>query len=97
MRVHSKTDIKKIERFSRALGDSYRLKMLEAIKKEKDWMQCSALVEMFDLAQSTVSHHLKQLVEADLLIAEKDGRCTKYKINKAGMSEFMKFLGRLEE
>lgn len=95
--MNSKTDIKKIERFSKALGDSYRIRMLEAIKKEKDWMQCSTLVEMFDLAQSTVSHHLKQLVEADLLIAEKDGRTARYKINKDGMNEFRKFLGRMEE
>jgi len=94
--MNSKVDIKRIERASKALGDPYRIKILEAIKKEKDWMQCSAITEMFELAQSTVSHHLKQLVDADLLIAEKDGRHAKYRINKEGMSEFVKFLNRFE-
>jgi len=94
--MNSKIDIKRIERASKALGDPYRIKIMEAIKKEKDWMQCSAITEMFELAQSTVSHHLKQLVDADLLISEKDGRHCKYKINREGMSEYVKFLNRFE-
>lgn len=81
---------------SKALGDPYRIMMMEAIKQEKDWMQCSDITGMFDLAQSTVSHHLKQLVEADLLISEKDGRHAKYKINRAAMSEYVKFLNKFE-
>ena len=52
---------------------------------------------MFDLAQSTVSHHLKQLVDADLLVAEKDGRTAKYRINKEGLSEYRNFLNKLED
>jgi len=88
-------DIKRIERASKALGDPYRLKMMEAIKSEKDWMQCSAITEMFDLAQSTVSHHLKQLVDADLLISEKDGRHAKYKINKETVNLYVQYFNRL--
>jgi len=49
------------------------------------------------LSQPTVSHHLKQLVDADLLILEKEGRCALYMINKEGMSEFVKYLNRYEE
>jgi ArsR family transcriptional regulator len=95
--MNEKTDIKKIERASKALSDPYRILMLEAIKKEKDWMQCSSIVSMFELAQSTVSHHMKQLIDADLVIAEKEGRQTKYRINQEGLSEYVNFLNRLEE
>ena len=94
--MSGKTDIKKVERASKALSDPYRIMMLEAIKKQKDWMLCSAIVQMFDLAQSTVSHHMKQLVDADLVIAEKDGRCAKYKINPEGLAEYVSFLNKLE-
>ena len=76
----------------RALGDPYRIQMMEAIKQEEGWMPCTVLVEMFQLAQSTVSHHLKQLVEADLLFSEKDGRCTHYKINKEAFGEYVGYL-----
>lgn len=95
--MNEKTDIRKIERASKALSDPYRIMMLEAIKKEKDWMQCSTIVSMFELAQSTVSHHMKQLIDADLVIAEKEGRQTKYRINMEGLSEYVNFLNKLEE
>lgn len=92
-----KLDIRKIERASKALGDPYRIKIMEAVKNEKDWMQCTAITEMFDLAQSTISHHLKQLVDADLLISEKDGRHAKYRINKEGLTNYLAFLSALDE
>ena len=90
-----KPELKKIERISKALGDSYRLQMLLAIKKGPNWMQCSALTEMFELAQSTVSHHLKQLTDAELIIVEKDGRATKYRVNEEILSNYIGFLDRL--
>lgn len=94
--MSEKTDIKKIERASKALSDPYRIMMLEAIRKQQDWMQCSAIVSMFDLAQSTVSHHMKQLIDAELVIAEKEGRHQKYRINREGLSEYVEFLSKLE-
>jgi ArsR family transcriptional regulator, arsenate/arsenite/antimonite-responsive transcriptional repressor len=85
-------DIRKIEKISKALGDPYRLKIMEMVKKEQDWMQCSAIACKIDLAQSTISHHVNLLVDADLLIAEKDGRNAKYSINKEVFAEYVKFL-----
>lgn len=87
-------DKKQISRISKALGDPYRLKIMEAIKKQEDgcWLQCTAVIDMLDLAQSTVSHHIKQLVDADLLVAEKDGRNAKYKVNKEVFGAYIAFL-----
>ncbi len=89
-------DLKQVEKISKALGDPYRLKLMETINKQQDWLQCSIIIEMFDLSQSTVSHHLKQLLEADLLISEKDGRNCKYKVNKEVISGYKNFLTQLE-
>jgi ArsR family transcriptional regulator, arsenate/arsenite/antimonite-responsive transcriptional repressor len=85
-------DFKKIEKISKALGDPYRLKIIEAIRKEPDWMQCSCIVNMLNLSQSAISHHIKQLVDADLLIAEKDGRKTKYTLNKEVFANYSAFI-----
>ena len=95
--MNKKIDIRTVERISKALGDPYRIQMIEVINKKQDWMQCSMIVEMFDLAQSTVSHHLKQLVDADLLLADKDGRNTKYKINKEVFGDYVSFLNHFEK
>jgi ArsR family transcriptional regulator len=85
-------DFKKIEKISKALGDPYRLKIIEAIRKEPVWMQCSCILNMLDLSQSAVSHHMKQLVDADLLITEKDGRNVKYLLNKEVFGEYANFI-----
>jgi ArsR family transcriptional regulator len=82
---------REIEKISKALGDPYRLKIVEAICKE-GWMQCAAVMDMLDLAQSTVSHHTKQLVDAGLLIAEKEGRTTRYCINKSRFETYLQLL-----
>jgi ArsR family transcriptional regulator len=89
-------DSKQVGKIAKALSDPYRLKIMEAIKREQEWMQCAAVVEMFDLAQSTVSHHLKQLVDADLLVTIKNGRTAKYQVNKAVIAEYIKFLSLFE-
>jgi ArsR family transcriptional regulator len=94
--MNKKLDIKKVEKISKALGDPYRLKIMEVINKEKNWVQCTQVLELFDLAQSTMSHHIKQLVDADLLIAEKDGRCSRYMTNKEVFADYIKFLSPFE-
>lgn len=85
-------DNRKAEKISKALGDPYRLKIMEMIKKQAEWTRCSSILSEFNLAQSTVSHHLSQLVDAELLLAEKDGRNALYKINKEVMAEYINFL-----
>ncbi|XZF16252.1 ArsR/SmtB family transcription factor [Chitinophagaceae bacterium MMS25-I14] len=86
-------DFKKIERIAKALGDTYRLKILESVRKESsECMQCSDIVEMLDLSQSAISHHIKQLVDADLLIPEKDGRRIRYTINKDVFAAYADFI-----
>ncbi|SEL33964.1 transcriptional regulator, ArsR family [Chitinophaga rupis] len=82
---------REIEKISKALGDPYRLKIVQAICKE-GWMQCGAITDMLDLAQSTVSHHTKQLVDADLLIVEKEGRTIRYGINKSRFEAYLQLL-----
>lgn len=83
---------KQVERISKALGDSYRIKIIEAIKNQDGWLQCGSVLDMLNLAQSTVSHHIKQLTDADLLIVEKDGRNARYQINKEVFAEYIKYL-----
>ncbi len=91
-------DAKKIERISKALGDPYRLKIMEMAKcqAQNEWLQCACIGDNLKLAQSTISHHINQLVDAELLIAEKDGRNARYSINKEVMDAYIKFLSFLK-
>ena len=91
-------DFKKIEKISKALGDPYRLQILEAIKKQgKACMQCSDVNEMLNLSQPAVSHHSKLLVEADLIVPEKIGRYVQYTINKEVFADYIEYLSSFQK
>ena len=86
-------DSKKFEKVSRALSDPHRLRILEKFRKKcDDTLYCSEIHDFLDLAQPSVSHHLKQLVEAELLIPEKEGRNLKYNLNQEVLNDYIAFL-----
>jgi ArsR family transcriptional regulator len=83
-----KTNEEKIVKIAKALSDKTRLRILiEVAKGGYNW-SCSDAEEIAGLAQPTVSHHIKVLVEADLLNAEKNGRCVIISLNKKTLNEF---------
>lgn len=90
--ICSAMDNKQVEKISKALGDPYRLKIMEMVKSQTDWVQCSCILSEFKLAQSTMSHHMNLLVDAELLIAVKDGRNMQYQVNKDVVAEYVKFM-----
>jgi ArsR family transcriptional regulator, arsenate/arsenite/antimonite-responsive transcriptional repressor len=88
-------DIKKVERISKALSDPSRIKILKEISKKRGCLYCTEIGDMIDLAQPSISHHLKQLVDADLVISYKEGRSVKFALNKNVLEEYTKFLSGL--
>lgn len=83
---------KKIEKISKALGDVNRLKILHLIAKQGGTGQCAAIQECLDLAQPSVSHHIKILLEAGLIEAVKEGRNYKYLLNKQYIEEYLQLI-----
>ena len=61
----------------KALGDSLRLQIVRLLKS--DSLSVSELCEVFDLRQSALSHHLKILVEAGLLVRRREGTAIFYR------------------
>lgn len=88
-------NIKEVEKISKALGDPYRLKIMKIISESQSCVQCCDVSAEFNLAQSTMSHHLKQLIDADLLIAEKEGRNLKFVINKEVCNAYASYMSNL--
>jgi len=62
-----------VEKISKALGDATRLRILEAISA-KNKMNCGEIVSMRGVTPATVSHHLKILAEAGLIICRREGQ-----------------------
>lgn len=84
------TNFKKLEKISKALGDVNRLKILHLIAQHGGIGQCAAILESLDLAQPSVSHHIKILIEAGLIEVEKEGRHHKYILNCDNFADYLR-------
>jgi DNA-binding transcriptional ArsR family regulator len=62
-----------VEKISKALADETRLRIFEAISKT-DHMNCGQIVSMRGVTPATVSHHLKVLSEAKLIVCRREGQ-----------------------
>jgi ArsR family transcriptional regulator len=82
-------DNKKIEKISRALSDASRIAILQQFKKKDGCVQCAEVNDLLDITQPAVSHHLKQLVDAELLLPQKEGRNIKYVLNQVVLDQYI--------
>lgn len=89
-------DMKSIEKISKALGDKHRLSILQHITRKGGCAQCAEIHDIIDLAQPSISHHVKILTEAGLIEAEKEGRHFKYTLNASVLENYLKFLQKLK-
>jgi ArsR family transcriptional regulator len=88
---------KKIEKISKALSDVKRIAILKQLRKKKNCLYCSEINDFLNLAQPSVSHHLKQLVDAELLIPEKEGRIVRYRLNEKIFNDYIANLSRFAD
>ena len=89
-------DSKKAEKISKALADPNRLTILKEIKKNKDCLYCVDLNVKINLAQPSICHHLKLLIDTELISSDKDGRNVRYSLNNDVITDYIKFLEGLK-
>ena len=89
-------DNKKIEKISRALSDASRIAILQQFKKKDGCVHCAEVNDLLDITQPAVSHHLKQLVDAELLMPQKEGRNVKYVLNEVILDQYIASLSELK-
>ena len=71
----------RLARIFKALGDPTRVRLVSLIAAHADAEACVCdLTDPVGLSQPTVSHHLKQLVDAGLLTREQRGRWSFYRV-----------------
>ena len=58
---------------AKALGDPVRLQLIDVLRKHAGKVCVCELVQLFDLSQPTISHHLKVLRQAALVGSERQG------------------------
>ena len=83
-----------VAKISKALADPTRLQIYEEIAVHPD-MYCGEIIEKYELSPGTVSHHLKILLEADLIECRRDGQFVHNRAVPETMREFTQALSRL--
>ena len=76
----------KIADLAKVLGHPARIAILR-ILAERNTCICGEIVEVLPLAQSTVSQHLKELLQAGLIKGTVDGLKSCYCINRETVNE----------
>jgi ArsR family transcriptional regulator len=69
------------ERIAKALADSRRFALLETIASAEEY-PCQRLCRDFPITKATISHHLKELLRAGLVQAERQGQYIHYRVRR---------------
>ena len=73
---------------AKALGDPIRLQLVDVLRKHAGKVCVCELIPLFDVGQSTVSHHLKVLRQAGLVDSERRGLWAYYYVLPEALAEF---------
>src|SRR6187200_3083175 len=72
---------------AKALGDPIRMQLVDVLRKHAGKVCVCELVPLFDIAQPTLSHHLKKQREAGIVDSERQGLWAYYYVRPEALEE----------
>jgi ArsR family transcriptional regulator len=82
----------------KAIAEPTRLRLLSLVAAHADGEACICdLTGPVRLSQPTVSHHMRVLVDAGLLVREQRGKWAYYRLVDGALDVLAKFLGTIQE
>ena len=86
-------DQEQFTRVAKALADPRRFEILEMIAGCEE-LPCKRMVECFPVSQATISHHLKELTNAGLIEARREGQHGHYRLRPGVLEAYRAELER---
>lgn len=87
------TEYEKNARIFKAFCDANRLTILVLLQSGE---KCACkLLEELNIGQPTLSHHMKILCDADIVVGRKEGKWTYYSFNPEGIDQAKKLLDQI--
>lgn len=77
---------------AKAVGDPVRLQLVDVLRRHAGKVCVCELVPLFDIAQPTLSHHLKKLREAGIVDSERRGLWAYYYVIPDALEELSAWL-----
>jgi len=81
------------ELIAKALSDPRRVALLEAIANENS-CGCTTLRRKFPVSKATISHHIKELVRAGLVTAQRQGQYLQCQVRREVLEAYTSSLLR---
>ena len=87
-------DYERDSKIFKALCDPNRLKILDILKSGE---HCACkLLEILDVSQSTLSHHMKILTDSKIVNVRKDGKWSHYSLSREGIQFAIDYLDQMK-
>jgi ArsR family transcriptional regulator, arsenate/arsenite/antimonite-responsive transcriptional repressor len=77
---------------AKALSDPVRVQLVDVLRQHAGEVCVCELVPLFDIAQNTLSHHLKKLREADIVGVERRGLFAYYYVKPEALEDLNTWL-----
>jgi ArsR family transcriptional regulator len=88
----SAAEAARLAELAKALADPIRVQLVDVLRKHAGKVCVCELVPLFEIAQPTLSHHLKKLREAGIVDAEKHGLWSFYYVKQEATKELAQWL-----
>ena len=84
---------KQFELIAKALSDPRRMQILESVGGMRE-CPCQRLVNRFSVSKGTISHHMKELEQAGLIVSRKEGAYRFYEVRRDVLADYTEELMR---
>ena len=90
-------DAERVQRIAKALADPRRREILHWAAQTDDptGLACAVLSERLPLSQPTISHHVKELHNAELVTVRSEGQYSYLTLRRDTLCAFLRHLGCL--
>jgi ArsR family transcriptional regulator len=87
-----RAEAERMAEIAKALGDPIRLQVVDVLRRHAGQVCVCELVPLFDVGQSTLSHHLKKLRDAGIVDSERRGLWAYYYVRPDALKELSTWL-----
>ena len=77
-------------KYFKALSDPNRLMIMDMLSCGE--LCACVILEKFKITQPTLSHHMKNLCDCELVVGRKEGKWVYYSLNNITVKNFLEFL-----
>jgi ArsR family transcriptional regulator len=85
-------DAARLAELARALAEPVRIELVDVLRRHGEPLCQCELLPLFDMPQSTLSHHLKKLADAGVLTVERRHKWAYYTIAPEALEELTTWL-----